>query len=365
MTTVSLVWIRDAGKGAAAAAAAAAATAAMAVKEEGTQGTSRQRDFTGVWRAVSCDGLHSYLAAAGVVEGEGKRAIVQRMGLPVHDLRMYDESRLRCTVVGMGEDGTRTTLEQRAGEAVSHTNEYNVATTEIARWEGNTWVVEVTNVKTGARSQQRRWLEGQNTMRFVRLPETILTLSGETEIYWRLVSCAQPTAQCASVAVCITMRGEVAVVQTTRGMDIPWLADMLWPHLSPREGSVVISARCTSAAVFVTMRGEVEQGETTRGMDIPWLADMLWPHLSPCEGSVVISARCTSAAVFVTMRGEVEEGQTTRGMDIPWLADMLWPHLSPREGSVVTSSSASSLFLSSLLPLESPSSANPMHRRLV
>lgn len=51
---------------------------------------------------------------------------------------------------------------------VSHTNEYNVATTEIARWEGNTWVVEVTGVKTGARSQQRRWLEGQNTMRFVR-----------------------------------------------------------------------------------------------------------------------------------------------------------------------------------------------------
>lgn len=70
----------------------------MAAKE-GTQGTTRQRDFTGVWRAVSCDGLHSYLAAAGVVDGEGKRAIVHRMSLPVHELRMYDESRLTCTVV--------------------------------------------------------------------------------------------------------------------------------------------------------------------------------------------------------------------------------------------------------------------------
>jgi len=88
---------RDAGKGAAA--AAAAAMAAKTAMEEGTHGTSRQRDFTGVWRAVSCDGLHSYLAAAGVVDGEGKRAIVHRMSLPVHELRMHDESRLTCTVV--------------------------------------------------------------------------------------------------------------------------------------------------------------------------------------------------------------------------------------------------------------------------
>jgi len=133
--------------------------------------------------------------------------------------------------MGTGEDGTRTTLEQRAGEAVSHTNEYNVVTTELARWEGNTWVVEVTNVKTGALSQQRRWLEGQNTMRFVRLPDTTLTL------------------------------GPAGFLHS--------------PRLTCTLGGIVISAIRTSAAASITMRGEVESGQTTHGGYIPWLGDVL------------------------------------------------------------------------------------------
>jgi hypothetical protein len=58
-------------------------------------GNSRQREFSGVWRAVTCDGLQSYLAAVGVQEGDGKRAIVHRMSLPIHELRMHGEVRTR------------------------------------------------------------------------------------------------------------------------------------------------------------------------------------------------------------------------------------------------------------------------------
>ena len=61
---------------------------------------------------------------------------------------MGAQERLLCTVASTRADHARTTLEQRAGEAVSNTSEYNVATSCVARWEGNTWVVEVTDTKT-------------------------------------------------------------------------------------------------------------------------------------------------------------------------------------------------------------------------
>jgi len=52
----------------------------------------------GTWKAFTCTGLEHYLALCGLQETVS-RALLDRMSLPIHEIRMISEETLQCMCV--------------------------------------------------------------------------------------------------------------------------------------------------------------------------------------------------------------------------------------------------------------------------
>lgn len=111
-------------------------------------------NFSGTWFCTACEGFEEYLGALGVRDSV-RKALLESGSKPTHIINHTGD------VLEWSVDApkSRVTSIQKIGVAVKSKNVHGDVI-EMARWEGNTWVVDM---KQGTQMQliQRRWMEGK------------------------------------------------------------------------------------------------------------------------------------------------------------------------------------------------------------